>query len=890
MASSRASTSRLSLEDWDALAPLSPLEVQSVQRVNHAAALRPLPTHLQKLEDDNPKRAAAAHRSRPTSTSLTGPDQPDRGSPDTAEHRPNLLQHPVDTIQHFHDWFAQVERDLEHSQEQVYRQYLAELDAHLATCDAVLEGLDESRGLLSEMEANYRYVEENSRALQLACETMLDEHKHLVEVTDAIGHRLEYFRELESATKMLNLPGEDLVLQDDFLNMIDRLDVCLEYLKANRDFRDAEIYLIRFQQCLTRAMTLIKMYFVSTVRQITLDTAEKMNGRELSDTALYALLYQKFQSPSSSLRILLVELEKRAESDPNEYGALRAECFQVWFAARTQLLSPGLAQEVKRMDPNGTELIKLAKAGCNHLRSVCIEEWSLYKQYFSTGETEVYHFLENLCDHLYDSLRPRILHEPRLDALCELCTVLGAMMALDADTGLVEASDDEDDDDVEDDLFDPDSSLVLHERTRDSPSLARRSSTQTIQPRSATGATTSTTRMGLGRLRFSILLRTILQDTQTRLVFRAQAVVQSQVLHYVPTSEDLDYPAILEKKASQQMGKEPLWKVEQVEDEDRTAFAAGGSADRDREKRFKTPNEDQTKWWFPTLQNTVWVLARLNAFVNTAIFEDFAGEAVTVCQQSLLNAASLITAQQAATSEKSAPAAPFAQSKQLDAQLFLIRHLLLLKETVRSVDLVHIERAADFSSVTDMLSSVLRNTSAIFNPAALFELASKGMPNFAETMVDAKTDLDTALKTACEQLISSSSLGLTSSIQHFLDRCTAFLSSTSNSSTAASSSSTSNTAAKDLPGQPWATPDQVLNLHEQFQQELERQTQHVAAKLRLYLEEEKTVAVLLPPLLEEVVETYTTFFNLTRSEYGFATSSSLLPPADVKDKLEKAAR
>lgn len=37
--------------------------------------------------------------------------------------------------------------------------------------------------------------------------------------------------------------------------------------------------MIRFQQCLTRAMTLIKMYFVSTIRKITLDTAEKMIGK-----------------------------------------------------------------------------------------------------------------------------------------------------------------------------------------------------------------------------------------------------------------------------------------------------------------------------------------------------------------------------------------------------------------------------------------------------------------------------------------------------------------------------------------------------------------------------------------------------------------------------------
>ena len=46
-----------------------------------------------------------------------------------------------------------------------------------------------------------------------------------------------------------------------------------------RDFKDAEIYIIRFQQCLTRSMTLIKMYFVTVVRRITAEAAEKMAGQ-----------------------------------------------------------------------------------------------------------------------------------------------------------------------------------------------------------------------------------------------------------------------------------------------------------------------------------------------------------------------------------------------------------------------------------------------------------------------------------------------------------------------------------------------------------------------------------------------------------------------------------
>jgi len=54
-----------------------------------------------------------------------------------------------------------------------------------------------------------------------------------MEMTEAIGQRLQYFQELESATRMLNHPGESLVLQVDFLYMVERVDLCIEYFKQH---------------------------------------------------------------------------------------------------------------------------------------------------------------------------------------------------------------------------------------------------------------------------------------------------------------------------------------------------------------------------------------------------------------------------------------------------------------------------------------------------------------------------------------------------------------------------------------------------------------------------------------------------------------------------------
>ena len=50
-------------------------------------------------------------------------------------------------------------------------------------------------------------------------------------MTEAIGQRLQYLQELESAIRMLNHPGESLVLQVDFLYMVERVDLCIEHFK-----------------------------------------------------------------------------------------------------------------------------------------------------------------------------------------------------------------------------------------------------------------------------------------------------------------------------------------------------------------------------------------------------------------------------------------------------------------------------------------------------------------------------------------------------------------------------------------------------------------------------------------------------------------------------------
>jgi hypothetical protein len=43
-----------------------------------------------------------------------------------------------------------------------------------------------------------------------------------------------------------------------------------------RHYKESEVYLLRFQQCLTRAMTLVRMFFVGSLRALVQDVGRRL--------------------------------------------------------------------------------------------------------------------------------------------------------------------------------------------------------------------------------------------------------------------------------------------------------------------------------------------------------------------------------------------------------------------------------------------------------------------------------------------------------------------------------------------------------------------------------------------------------------------------------------
>ena len=62
--------------------------------------------------------------------------------------------------------------------------------------------------------------------------------------TQQLAARLEYFTFLEQAQRMLNYPGDNLVLSEGFLSMDERLDGCLRYLREHVSQRTCQCSLL----------------------------------------------------------------------------------------------------------------------------------------------------------------------------------------------------------------------------------------------------------------------------------------------------------------------------------------------------------------------------------------------------------------------------------------------------------------------------------------------------------------------------------------------------------------------------------------------------------------------------------------------------------------------
>jgi hypothetical protein len=238
-----------------------------------------------------------------------------------------------------------------------------------------------------------------------------------------------------------------------------------------------------------------------------------------------------------------------------------------------------------------------------------------------------------------------------------------------------------------------------------------------------------------------------ISDTQERLTYCAETQLRQQVQLFDPLPSHLSYPDVLETAAKA-----------------RQDTASGISIAPTSSSQGNVGNaDDLSRTWYPPLKNTLSLLSKLFGVIEKSVFEDFARRCVSSCVKSL---------QQGSDGVKRL-------RSQLHGDLFLVRHLLILREQLLpfEIRLQGTEKRLDFKPTGQALNRLAANTKSLLRMDAsngFLQLAWDGVPGVAETQVDAKRQLDQTLKTACLNLKQSSLKLIMGPLDAFLAKVAAF--------------------------------------------------------------------------------------------------------------------
>ncbi|KAL4554308.1 hypothetical protein LXL04_039527 [Taraxacum kok-saghyz] len=221
-------------------------------------------------------------------------------------------------------------------------------------------------------------------------------------------------------------------------------------------------------------------------------------------------------------------------------------------------------------------------------------------------------------------------------------------------------------------------------------------------------------------------------------------------------------------------------------------------------------SSDVVKTWYPPLEKTLSCLSKLYNCLEQAVFTGLAQEAVEVCSLSIqvsgfncfrfhstLKANKLVTK----------------RSSQMDGQLFLIKHLLILREQIAPFDIEFsvTHKELDFSHLLEHMRRILRGQTSLFDwSRSTTSFARTLSPRVLESQIDAKKELEKSLKTTCEEFIMSVTKLVVDPMLSFVTKVTAVRVALSSG---AQNLKLESAMGKSLKEHAFATPDKVAEIH-----------------------------------------------------------------------------
>ncbi|CAA0836916.1 sec34-like family protein [Striga hermonthica] len=749
---------------WEQNAPLTEQQQATIVALSHVVAERPFPPNLA------PEKVAGRENGLSISTKHNTSD--DSGAMEAAL---------VNTNQ-FYKWFADLEAAMKSETEEKFQHYVRTLTERIQTCDTILNQVDETLDLFNELQLQHQAVATKTKILHDACDRLLLEKQRLIEFAESLRAKLNYFDELENVATSFYSPSTN-VSHENFLPLLKRLDDCISYVESNPQYAECNVYLVKFRQLQSRALGMIRSHVLSVLKNASSQVQAAIrsstgNKASVSEAVETSIIYVRFKAAANELKPVLEEIESRKPR--KEYVQILAESHKLYCEQRLSLVRGIVHQRISEFAKKEA-LPSLTRSGCAYLMQVmCLLEHQLFDHFFPLSSEDVSSLaplIDPLCTYLYDTLRPRLIHEANLDVLCELVDILKV-------------------------------EVLAEQVSKRGESLAG------LRP----------------------TLERILADVHERLTFRARTHIRDEIANYLPLDEDLDYPSKLEQSAE-------------------TNSEASSSVD----------NPDVSRNWYPPLEKTITCLSKLYRCLEPAVFTGLAQEAIEVCSLSIQKASKLVVK----------------RSSTMDGQLFLLKFLLILREQIAPFDIEFsvTHKELDFSHLLEHLRRILRGQASLFDWSRSTSLARTLSPRILESQIDAKKELEKSLKATCEEFIMSVTKLVVDPMLSFVTKVTAVKVALSSGSQNQKESAMS----KPLKDQAFATPEKVAEIVQKVGLAIQEELPRVMGKMKLYLQNPATRAILFKPIKTNIVEAHIQVQTLLKTEYSPEDIQSIVNMVTIQD-------
>lgn len=305
-------------------------------------------------------------------------------------------------------------------------------------------------------------------------------------------------------------------------------------------------------------------------------------------------------------------------------------------------------------------------------------------------------------------------------------------------------------------------------------------------------------------------------DAQERLSYCAESRLRQDIQLFEPLPSQLSYPDILENFVSSQQNSSKI-------------------------NNSNIDKEDSSTTWYPPLRHTLSLLSKLYGVVEMPVFEDFARRSVVLCVETLKKGSEGVKRNRS----------------QLHSDLFLVRHLLVLREQLIpfEIRLQGVEKTLDFSKTSAALSFLAFNSRSIFRfdiENGIFQLAWDGLPVLQEMQVDAKKDLDAVLKHACIRLKQNSLKMLIPSIAAFISKVTAFVGDIPAGEKLENNNTVGFESVKGLKGQSFMRPERIKEVIDSDIEIATQEASDLREIMKLYIDNPIARSILMKPVQYEI--------------------------------------